>query len=133
MDRRIGYTVVAFLAALLFFVAIGYNGWYCGESILGPTCSQLSDSKVTGGLLITAGLLIVIAGVLLIISLMKNATWATRGAAIVTTISAILAIVGVFYYLNQHNIWSPFIAAMAMSFNMVLAAILLTDLIPSQK
>ena len=129
MDRKIGYIFVALIAALLYFVAIGYPGWFCGESILGPTCGQLEVSKTTGGLLVTAGLLIVIAAILLIVSLMKNLEWASTGAAIVTTMSAIIATVGVFYYLHQHYLWSPLIATMAMSFTMALSAILLTSLI----
>lgn len=133
MNREVGYIVVALIAALLYFVAIGYDGWYCGESILGPTCSQLEASKVTGGLLVTAGLLIVIVAILLIFGLTKNLIWANKTAAVLATVTAIIATVGVFYYLNLHNIWSPFIAAMAMSFTMALSAILLTDLVPAQK
>ena len=133
MDRKIGYIIFAFLSALLFFVAIGYAGWYCGESILGPTCSQLEVNRTTGGLLVTAGLLIVIAGLLLIVGYVKNLAWANTSAAVITTITAIIAIAGVFYYMSEHNIWSPIIAAMGMSFNIVLAGILLTDLASNQK
>ena len=133
MDRRIGYITVALLAALLYFVAIGYPGWLCGESILGPTCSQLESSKTTGGLLTTAGLLIVIAAILLIVGYAKNVTWAGTAAAIVTTMSAIIAIAGVFLYLHLNFLWSPVIATIGMSFSIALATILLFGLNSTQQ
>lgn len=129
MDRRIGYIIVALLAALLFFVAIGYKGWFCGESILGPNCGKFEVSKTTGGLLLTAGLLIFLAAVFIIIHLAMGASWAGIVAAVLTVISAILSIAGVFYYLDKYNIWSPFIASMGMSFTIALSAIIIMDLV----
>ena len=129
MDRRIGYIIVALIGALLFYVAIGYSGWFCGESILGSRCLNSELARVTGGLLITAALLITFAAVFLIIEYIKGARWANIVAVVFTLISAILAIAGVFYYIDNTGFWSPFIAAMGMSFTIALAAILLMDII----
>lgn len=129
MDRRIVYIIIALLAALLFFVAIGYSGWACGESILGPHCIKFKVNETTGALLLTAGLLILIAGIFLIVLVVTGTSWSEIASAVVATVAAILAIAGVFYYLDHMKIWSPFIATIAMSLSVALAAILLFDLI----
>ncbi|KAL5960567.1 hypothetical protein TSMEX_011706 [Taenia solium] len=129
MDRRIAYIIIALLAALLFFLAIGYNGWACGDSILGPNCIKHKVNETTGALLLTAGLLILIAGIFLIVLVVTETSWSEIASAVIATVAAILAIAGVFYYLDHMRIWSPFIATIAMSLSVALAAILLFDLI----
>lgn len=129
MDRRIAYIVIALLAALLFFLAIGYNGWGCGGSILGPDCIKHNTNKVTGALLLTAAFLVLIAGILLTLRVAAEYDWSETASAIIACIASILAMAGVFYYLDHMGIWSPFIATIAMSLCVAVAAILLFDLI----
>ncbi|VDK24299.1 unnamed protein product [Taenia asiatica] len=129
MDRRLGYVFVALVAAILFFVAIGYNGWECGDSILGPKCINLKVHEITGALLLTAGLIILLAAVFLILVVTNGSSWTEIASTVAATIASIIAIAGVFYYLNSRNLWSPFIATTAMSLTVALAAILLFDLI----
>ncbi|KAL5105383.1 hypothetical protein TcWFU_002490 [Taenia crassiceps] len=129
MDRRLGYVFVALVAAILFFVAIGYNGWGCGDSILGPKCINSNVHKTTGALLLTAGLIILLAAIFLTLVVTKDSSWTEIASAVAATIASIIAIAGVFYYLNSRNLWSPFIATTAMSLTVALAAILLFDLI----
>ncbi|VDK25588.1 unnamed protein product [Taenia asiatica] len=131
MDRRIAYVVIAFVAPLLFFVAIGYDGWGCGGSILGPLCRQVKEFEIIGALILTAALLIVIAAIVLILHILMGNIWTKIVSAIITTIAAILAIAGTFYYLHFIALWSPFIATIAMTLVIVLAALILTDLITS--
>ncbi|KAL5960568.1 hypothetical protein TSMEX_011707 [Taenia solium] len=129
MDRRLGYVFVALAAAILFFVAIGYNGWGCGDSILGPKCINLKVHEITGALLLTAGLIILLAAIFLILVVTNGSSWTEIASTVAATIASIIAIAGVFYYLNSRNLWSPFIATTAMSLTVALAAILLFDLI----
>ncbi|VDK24510.1 unnamed protein product [Taenia asiatica] len=129
MDRRISYILIAFVAALLFFLAIGYNGWGCGGSILGSSCIKNKVNEVTGALLLTAAFLILIAGIFLIVLVATEYDWSEIASAVIATVAAILAIAGVFYYLDHRKFWSPFIATIAMSLSVALAAILLLDLI----
>ncbi|VDM34462.1 unnamed protein product [Hydatigera taeniaeformis] len=132
MDRRIGYIIIALVAALLFFVAIGYHGWACGDSILSSNCLRFKINEVTGALLLTAGLLILVAGIFLIVLVLTETSWSEIAAAVIAIVAAILAIAGVFYYLDHMGMWSPFIATIAMSLSIALAAILLFDLITGE-
>ena len=131
MDRRIAYIIVALLAALLFFLAVGYNGWGCGDSILGTNCIKVKVNEITGALLLTAGLLILLASIFLILVVALGDSWTEIVSAVFATLAAIIGIAGVFYYLDSHGNWSPFIATIAMSLTVALAAILLFDVITS--
>ncbi|EUB59683.1 hypothetical protein ECG_07265 [Echinococcus granulosus] len=131
MDRRVAYIIIALVAAILFFVAIGYNGWGCGDGILGPNCLRSKVNEVTGALLLTAGLLVLIAVVFLILLVATETSWSEIASTVIATLAAIIALAGVFYYLDHRQIWSPFIATIAMSLTVALAAILLFDLITS--
>ncbi|VDK22470.1 unnamed protein product [Taenia asiatica] len=131
MDRQIAYVVIAFVASLLFFVAIGYDGWRCGGSILGPFCRQVKEFEIIGALILTAALLTVIAAIVLILSILMGNSLTKIVSAVITTIAATLAIAGTFYYLHFLGLWSPFIATMAMTLVIVLAALILTDFITS--
>ncbi|KAL5105537.1 hypothetical protein TcWFU_007500 [Taenia crassiceps] len=133
MDRRIGHTIIAFVAALLFFVAIGYTDWACRGSILGSNCLQSKVNEVTGALLLTAALLIFIAGILLVVLVVTGSNWSEIASTVAATAAAILSLAGVFYYLDKRGLWSPFIATVAMSLSVALAAILLFDLIIGDK
>ena len=128
MDRRIGYIVIAFIGALLFYVAIGYHGWFfCRNSILSEQCLQGDTYVITGSLLITAAFLITCATVFLIIEYSMDARWANITAAVLIVLSAILAMAGVFYFYRSYSFWSPSIATMAMSFIIVLAPLVIMD------
>ena len=125
MNHRIGFIIVALIAALLFYVAIGYPGWGCGGRILGPFCTQFDLYTITGSLLMTAAILVTTAAFFLIILYAKGARWASVVAAVLTVLSALLAIVGLFYYLGSTQFLSAIIATMAMSFTITLAVILI--------
>ncbi|VDM18521.1 unnamed protein product [Hydatigera taeniaeformis] len=129
MDRRVGYVIVALVAAVLFFLAIGYNGWGCNDSILGPKCISDKTHEVTGALLLTAAIIITIASIFLILVVTDVWAWSEITSTVTTAMAAIIAMAGVFFYLNSRNLWSPFIATTAMSLTVALAAILLFDLI----
>ncbi|VDK24382.1 unnamed protein product [Taenia asiatica] len=128
MGRQIAYAVIAFVAPLLFFVAIGYNGWACGGCIFGPICRQIKEFEIIGALILTAALLTVIAAIFLILNILMGNSWTKIVSAVITTIAAISAIAGTFYYFYLFPLWSPFIATMAMTLVIVLAALILTDL-----
>lgn len=134
MDRRIGYLVISIIATLLFMVAIGYAGWDCGDSILSQRCIKMSKRlEITGALLLTAGLLVFIVGVLILLHMLKGFEWSKIAAAVACFIAAILALAAMFYYYDSGNIWSPFIATMAMSLNVALAGMLIFEIISSNK
>ncbi|VDM35251.1 unnamed protein product [Hydatigera taeniaeformis] len=126
-DHRVGYVVLALIAVILYFTAIGYGGWDCKGSILGQTCAKNSVNLTTGALLTTAGVVVFFAAIFLILTLTKGKDWMDILATVLTIIAAILAMAGVFYYLDKKNIWSPFIATIAMSITVALAAILICD------
>ncbi|KAL5105457.1 hypothetical protein TcWFU_004786 [Taenia crassiceps] len=128
MDRRVAYIIIALSAAILFFAAIGFNGWGCGDSILGPNCLKLKVHEVTGALLLTAGLLVLITTALLILFVATESGWSQIAATVVATIAAIISLAGVFYYLDHRRIWSPFIATIAMSLTVAITAILLFEI-----
>ncbi|EUB59681.1 hypothetical protein ECG_07269 [Echinococcus granulosus] len=127
MNRRIAYIIIALVAAILFFLAIAYSGWGCDGSILGPNCLLSKGNEVTGALLLTAGLLIFIAGIFLIILVVTETMWSEIASTVIAILSAIIAIAGIFYYLDHMKSWSPFIATIAMSLTIALAAVLLFD------
>ena len=90
MDRRIAYDILALLAALLFFIAVGYNGWNCPNGVLHSDCSL-----ITGALLIVAGLLVFIAAMLYMVDLCTDTySWMEIVAAAIVAIAAIFAISG---------------------------------------
>ncbi|EUB59684.1 hypothetical protein EGR_05446 [Echinococcus granulosus] len=128
MDQKIIYVIIAIISAILFFFAIGFNGWSCGGSIFSDTCLISTVNEVTGALLLTAGLLVLLGGIFLIVLVVKGDTWANIVATVVVIIAALLSLAGVLYYLDQRELWSPFLASVAMSFTMALAAILVADL-----
>ncbi|CDI96988.1 expressed protein [Echinococcus multilocularis] len=132
MDRRIAYIIIALIASILFFIAIGYYDWTCGGSNPGPSCIKTEAKEVIGALLLTAGLLILIAGIFLIIFVVTKFPPSETASVVIAILAAIIAISGVFYHLYQVGIWSPFIATIAMSLSAELAAILLIDLITSK-
>ncbi|KAL5960569.1 hypothetical protein TSMEX_011708 [Taenia solium] len=129
MDRKIVYIILALAAAFLFFFAIGFDGWGCGGSILGSNCLRFNFNEVTGALLLTAGLVVLIAGIILIIIIFRDFSWSVIVASVLAVISAILSIAGVFYYVDVHRTWSPFIATAAMTLTVALSVILIFDLI----
>lgn len=130
MARRISCLILALIATLLFFLAIGYNGWECSGIILGSNCKNNPVHETTGALLLTAGLLVFAAAIFIIFLMLWNHTWSNYMAAAVGFIAAILAIAALFYYFSSHkHFWSPFIATIAMSLTIALAISLITDLI----
>lgn len=132
MASQVGSLIIALIAALLFFLAIGYHGWPCGSSVLSSNCIRNKIYETTGALLLTAGLLVFVAAIFLIVVLATDADWSEIVATVFATVSAVLAIAGVFYYIDRiHGQWSPFLATVAMALNVALAAILLSDLITS--
>lgn len=129
MDRRIIYVIIALLSAALFFMAVGYASWGCAGSPLADPCKQIERLHTTGALLLTAGLVILLGGIFLILLVVMGDSWTEIAAAVATTAAAILAIAAVFYFYDKTNIWSPFIATIAMTLSIALAAVLLFDLI----
>lgn len=129
MDSKIVNIVIALIAALLFLIAIGIDGWGCGGSILSEACLFLKVNKVTGALLMTSALLVVIGAICLILIASKDNSVANFVACIAIPVAAILSFTGVIYYLEKHQWWSPFLSTFAMSLTLALAVILIADFI----
>lgn len=117
MDRRIAYVIIAFVSAILFFVSVGLANWLSGTN------------PVVGPLILTAGLVVLLGGVFLILVVAMGDSWTEIAAAVTVTAAAILAIAGVLYYYANVGGWAPFIATVGMTFSVALAAVLLFDLI----
>ena len=128
MDRRVIFVITSLLAALLSFLAVGYNGLGCDGSILDWTCITSKVNKTTGALLLTAGLLIFLAGIILILMIAMGDSWTEIGSAVVAAIT----IPGVIYYLYAIP-WngSQFLAVIAMIITVGLACAMIIDLIKS--
>lgn len=132
--HRYGYCVVGIIAVLLYFIAIGYHGWNCSDSILGPNCIKFNTFKVTGALLITTAFILLIGVILAIIgNLNEDAQWARYGACAVVCLSAIFSIAAIFYYFDRLRLWSPFIATIAMALTIGLAIMLIFDVLEQQE
>ncbi|KAL5105340.1 hypothetical protein TcWFU_000656 [Taenia crassiceps] len=131
MDRKIVYVILALAAAFLFFFAVGFDGWGCGGSILGQNCLRFQVNEVAGALLLTAGLIVLIAGIILILLIFLDYSWSIIAACVLAIISAVLSIAGVFYYVDAHRNWSPFISTAAMTLTTALSVILIFDLVTS--
>lgn len=127
-DFKIISIAIAVVAAFLFLISISIDGWGCGGSILSEACSTLRVNRVTGDLLMTAALLVVIGAVFLILFAVKNTSWSISIASVTTAAGALLSFTGVIYYLGKHQWWSPFLATFAMSFTIALAIILVAYL-----
>ncbi|VDO11120.1 unnamed protein product [Rodentolepis nana] len=132
MDRRIGYIIIALLSALLFFLAVGYNGWPCGGSPLSDRCKRLKLYETTGALILTAGLLALLCGIILIFALLKGGDWTEIASLVLALLAAIIGMAGVFYYYDNSAWWGPFIATVGMSLTIALAGIILFDVITSR-
>ncbi|VDL42058.1 unnamed protein product [Hymenolepis diminuta] len=132
-DRRLAYLIIALVATLLFMVAIGYNGWQCGDSILGPKCIRYKAYQTTGALLLTAGLFVFVGAIFILLAMLKDFEWAGFVALASTFIAAILALAAMFYYFDIFKVWSPFIGTIAMSLTIALAGMLIFDLIHQTK
>ncbi|VDM18520.1 unnamed protein product [Hydatigera taeniaeformis] len=128
MDRNVLYAVFAFAAALLFFVAIGYDGWRCEGSIISKSCLGHPHNDVTGALLITAGLIILIADIFLLLPIIIYFSWGATVACVLTVISAIFAMVGTFLHVHVNHLWSPSLASVATTLTVILSSILVFDL-----
>ncbi len=96
MSRQIGYCVFAFIAAFLFFFAVGYSGWPCFGSILSEACRRSQRLEVTGALLLTSGLVILLCAIFLILVIVMGSEWMDIVAAVLATLTAILSIAAVF-------------------------------------
>ncbi len=128
MDRRIIYVVIALIAAMMFFLAIGYDGWGCGGSIFSDGCKKLSRHETTGALLLVSGLVVLAGAIIMILVIVLNRPWTDIAAAVVIAVAAILAIAAVFFYYDVVGIWSPFISTMAMTLTISLAVVLIFEI-----
>ncbi|CDI96981.1 expressed protein [Echinococcus multilocularis] len=125
MDRKMWYLICALVAALLFFLAIGYDGWQCGSSILSGDCHL----RVTGALLLTAGLVLFLTGILLIILIVFDYFWSAVAACVLAVISAVLSLTGVCYFAKFLTVSSPLIATVAMTLTTALSCIHFFELV----
>nr|CDS30334.1 expressed protein [Hymenolepis microstoma] len=129
MDRKICYIIIALLSAFLFFLAVGYNSWPCGGSPLSNGCKKMKLYETTGALILTAGLLIFVSAVLLIVAMLKGGKWTEIAALAFALMAAIIAMAGVFYYYDRSSVWGPFIATIGMTLTIAIAGIILFDVI----
>ncbi|EUB59674.1 hypothetical protein EGR_05436 [Echinococcus granulosus] len=129
MYRKVTNATFALVAAFLFFFAIAYAGWGCGGSILGRDCLRNPESEVTGALLLTAALIVLIAGIILILQIFFHYSWSAIAVCVLAVISAILSIAGIAYYADRSQRSSPFVATAAMTLTVALSVILIVDLV----
>nr|CDS21949.1 hypothetical protein EgrG_002023300 [Echinococcus granulosus] len=90
--------IFAFVAAFLFFFVTGYGNWNCGDRILSAKCHRYPESKVTGGLLLTAGLVVLIDSFVLSILLVCDNSCSRIAACVFAVISTVLSFTGITYY-----------------------------------
>ncbi|KAH9280325.1 hypothetical protein ECG_07281 [Echinococcus granulosus] len=129
MDRRMWYLICTLVAALLFFLAIGYDGWQCGSSILSGDCLRAKSLRLTGVLLLTAGLVIFLTGILLVVLIVFDHFWSAIAACVLAVISAVLSIAGVCYFAKFLTLSSPLIATVAMTLTTALSCIHFFELV----
>ena len=120
---------MSLIAALLFFLAVGYNGWKCGPSILSGPCTSNVNNPTTGALLLCAGFVIFLEAILYIFVTVTDSYYVAVAATFVVGFAAILGMAGVFYYYHNEDPprWSPTIAIMGMSISVTLACMTLYD------
>lgn len=129
MDHRLAYFILALFSTVIFFVAVGYDGWGCEGSILSGDCSNLFLYRFIAGLLLVAGTFSLFASVLLIPPMRKWLTHAEMVALALGGVATIAAMTGMFYYTDAADDWSPFIAAIAMSLTVALSTVMLLDFV----
>ncbi|VDK21169.1 unnamed protein product [Taenia asiatica] len=129
MNTKFAHIFGALLTALLLFLAVGYHGWICIGSVFSEDCKHLGYMQTVGGLLITAGILICLAALIIILAIFRCADWLNLAALSVVILSTIFSAAGVFFYYNNTHTWSPFMATIAMTISFVLTALLLIDVI----
>ncbi|KAL5105353.1 hypothetical protein TcWFU_001170 [Taenia crassiceps] len=132
MDRRLMYVSLAFAAAFLYFVAIAYDGWRCNGSIFSADCLRLPHYQAIGALHVTAALIVLTAGILLILLIVFGYSWGSLAACVLSGVSFIFSMVGIIYYANLNRIWSPTLATVAMTLSAVLMGNLFFDLIDKE-
>lgn len=120
--------VIASVTATVFFIAIGIDGWDCGGSILSDACLTFKVNEVTGVLLLTSAILVILCAIFRIQLMFLNAVWADIVSCVTANLAAILSFAGIVYYLDTRQWWSPFLATVAVSFTILLAVQITADL-----
>lgn len=115
----------ALAAAVMFFVAIGYEGWDCGANILSKACQNGGDYRLTGYLLLAAGPVVLLAGIFLAAC---SCSWGATVACVLAVISAALSIAGMVLFGVARLQLSHFIATAAMTLMTALSGALIFDL-----
>ncbi|VDK39651.1 unnamed protein product [Taenia asiatica] len=129
MDRRLMYVSFALAAALLYFVAIGHGGWECNGGIFSPNCLRRPYIRMIGALYLTASLIILTTGILLVLLIIFNYSWGPIAACVLIGMSIFLSMVGIIYHTDVNLIWSPVIVTVAMTLSVALLSNLIFDLI----
>ncbi|KAL5105367.1 hypothetical protein TcWFU_001897 [Taenia crassiceps] len=132
MDRRLMYVSLAFVAAFLYFVAIGYGGWECIGGIFSADCLRRPYIKMICALHVTAALIVLTAGILLILLIVFGYSWGSIVACGLIGISVFCSMVAIVYHADVNQIWSPTLATVAMTLSAVLMGNLFFDLIDKE-
>ena len=128
MSNKVTYTLVTLVAAVVLLVAVSIDGWGCGGSILCDKCKSEDKDKVTGPLLLCAGVCLLIALIFFIVLLASENGWSSIVATTFIVLATVLAGAGVLYYLNQSNTWSVYLSTVATTITVILAVFLISDL-----
>ncbi|CDI96982.1 expressed conserved protein [Echinococcus multilocularis] len=128
MNWKILCALCSLVATFLFLLAVGYDGWNCGGSILSNGCLRFVHLKVTGALLLTAGLVVFISSILLILEIVCNCSCSGIAACAFAVISTMVSITAVAYYASIIQLLSPFFATAAMTLTVALSLILIFDM-----
>ena len=129
MNRKVSYVIISSLATLLYFIAVGHDGWRCGNGIFSRSCPLFYVSRLTGALLLTAGVLSFLVSALLVVSLWRKWIWVQTVALLVIGIAAIISMIAIFLYTDNLGLWSPLFATIAMSFALTFIVMMLFDII----
>ena len=123
------YAILALASVALFILAIALPSWHCYGNIFGSSCQSYVTYQIAGPLILAAGLVILVSGICLIVSLKTKYSWVRIMGAVTAIIGAILAGFSVYKLIDDQNAWSQFITTVAMTLSVVLAIGLVINLI----
>ena len=127
MDFRFVYIIAALIGALLFYMATGYPRWVYGQNLLSSFSILFEGSNINNALFMTAAFLANIAAVLFTIYCAMGAKWAINVATVLIVLSAVLGLLGGFYYVDQLQsvltTISAFLSTLAIPFTIAFALI----------
>lgn len=129
MDPMIKNIVIAFLAAFIFSISIGVDGWGCGGSILSKSCIYQKSNEATGALLVAATIFVVACAIFMILLILLDEIWTYLAACLSALLAFLFSFAGILHHIDTQEWWSPFMSTIAFAFTLVLTIQLVADVI----